>query len=209
MNQPFFSVVLATFNRGFVLHRAINSLLLQKESDFEVIIIDDGSEDDTFQIVNSVLKNDSRFHYYKNSERNGAVFSKNRGIRLAKGRYITFLDSDDEYEMNHLMMRKEQLLLQPECDFMHGGVKILGDLTVPDCNDLSKRILISECAIGGTFVLHNEFARKHNGFQEPALSSDYHFMKEAIHMNAKIIQVDFPTYIYHHDSEDSVTNLYF
>ena len=97
--SPFFSVIMPTYNRGHCLYRSIDSVLTQDFIDFELIIVDDGSTDDTQLIVENV--EDKRIRYFKidNSERGAA---RNIGIRAAIGKYITFLDSDDVLYHNYL-----------------------------------------------------------------------------------------------------------
>lgn len=97
----FFSVVIPTYNRKAKIERAIRSLLVQEFSDFEVIIIDDGSDDGTREIVQSIQ--DSRVKYFVNDHNIERCASRNRGIREAKGKYICFLDSDDYHLPNHLL----------------------------------------------------------------------------------------------------------
>lgn len=94
-----FSIIIPTYNRGDRIKLTINSVLSQSFKDFELIIIDDGSTDETERIIRSIT--DHRIRYYKieNSERGAA---RNVGINLARGSYITFLDSDDIYYPNHL-----------------------------------------------------------------------------------------------------------
>ena len=99
--KVFFSVVLPTFNRSNFITGAINSLLNQTYDDWELIIVDDGSTDNTKKVVEQFSKKDSRikYHYQKNSERSAA---RNNGINKTKGNYICFIDSDDLYEEGYL-----------------------------------------------------------------------------------------------------------
>jgi glycosyltransferase involved in cell wall biosynthesis len=88
------SVVMPTYNRAHFLGKAIDSVLSQTYENFEVIIIDDNSKDNTTDLLRSY--NDKRIKYVKNSENRGCGGARNQGIELARGDYITFLDSDDE-----------------------------------------------------------------------------------------------------------------
>ncbi len=96
---PFFSVIIPTFNRADFLSQTIQSVINQKFQNWECIIVDDGSTDNTKEVVNSF--NDSRIKYFykKNEERS---IARNYGIQQARGQYICFLDSDDLYYPNHL-----------------------------------------------------------------------------------------------------------
>ena len=94
-----FSVILPTYNRVKFIKNAINSVLNQTFIDFELIIIDDGSTDNTLEIVTNINDSRIKYHYQENSERSAA---RNKGIDNASGTWICFLDSDDEYQPNHL-----------------------------------------------------------------------------------------------------------
>jgi glycosyltransferase involved in cell wall biosynthesis len=90
--EIFFSIIIPTYNRGNIISKAIMSALNQSYTNFEVIIVDDGSMDKTDQVVNNIVH--PALHYYrKNNAERGAA--RNYGISKAKGNYITFLDSDD------------------------------------------------------------------------------------------------------------------
>jgi glycosyltransferase involved in cell wall biosynthesis len=92
--MAFFSIILPTFNRAHFLPKAIESVLAQTFEDWELVIVDDGSTDNTREVV--VAYKDPRivYSYQENQERSTA---RNNGIEKAKGEYICFLDSDDYY----------------------------------------------------------------------------------------------------------------
>jgi glycosyltransferase involved in cell wall biosynthesis len=100
-DQIIFSVILPCYNRGSFLKYAIQSVLDQSFTFWELIIVDDGSTDDTELIISKY--NDPRIHYIKqtNQERGAA---RNNGIKNAKGSWICFLDSDDYLLPNHLQL---------------------------------------------------------------------------------------------------------
>ena len=89
-----FSVVCPTFNRSRLLPRAINSVLRQHFQDFELIIVNDGSTDDTKEVVKQY--NDKRIVYVEHEENRGLSAACNTGFGKARGKYITKLDDDDE-----------------------------------------------------------------------------------------------------------------
>jgi glycosyltransferase involved in cell wall biosynthesis len=90
---PSFSITIPTYNRAHLLPRAITSVLNQTFGDFELTIVDDGSTDDTEEVVKSFADPRIRYLYQSNS---GGGAARNRGARASTGKYITFLDSDDE-----------------------------------------------------------------------------------------------------------------
>jgi len=90
--MPRVSVIIPTYNRGYIVNDAIASILAQTMGDFEILMVDDGSTDDTRRVIDTIADERIRYIY----EENGGVSSaRNLGIVRAKGTYIAFLDSDD------------------------------------------------------------------------------------------------------------------
>lgn len=104
--MPLFSVVLPTYNRANWLKRSIQSVLEQTFEDFELIIVDDGSTDNTRDVISGFADSRILYHYQENKERSAA---RNAGIKLASGDYVCFLDSDDVYLPWHLETLKKAL----------------------------------------------------------------------------------------------------
>ena len=99
MKSPFFSIILPTFNREKFISKAIESIINQEYKNWELIIIDDGSTDNTKEIVSPFLNSKIKYFYQENQERS---IARNNGMSKANGQYICFLDSDDYYLPNHL-----------------------------------------------------------------------------------------------------------
>ncbi len=95
MESPQVSVVIPTYNRARLVARAIRSALAQTFDDFEVIVVDDGSTDDTERVVAGF--DDPRVRYVPHSANGGEAAARNTGVAAARGIYIAFLDSDDEW----------------------------------------------------------------------------------------------------------------
>lgn len=98
--KPFFSVIIPTYNCANKIHRAIESVLCQSYTNFEVLVMDDGSTDNTEEIVSSFQ--DKRIVYDKDRNFGGPARPRNRGIELAKGDWICFLDADDWWHYQKL-----------------------------------------------------------------------------------------------------------
>lgn len=93
-NTPLITVIIPTYNRAWCIGRAISSIQIQSYLNFEIVITDDGSTDNTIDVVNSF--NDDRIKYLKLPENRGMYEAQRNCIENAKGEYIVFLDSDDE-----------------------------------------------------------------------------------------------------------------
>ena len=96
VKNPAVSVIIPTYNRANLVAKAIKSVLSQTYQDFEIIVIDDGSTDNTEEIIRSFK--DKRVKYIKKYKENkGSSVARNIGIKVARGKYIALLDSDDEW----------------------------------------------------------------------------------------------------------------
>jgi glycosyltransferase involved in cell wall biosynthesis len=93
--DPRITVIIPTYNRAGLLGRAVRSVLAQTYADFELIIADDASTDETENVVRSF--GDPRIVFVRREENGGNAVARNLGLRHARGAYITFLDSDDEF----------------------------------------------------------------------------------------------------------------
>lgn len=98
--KPFVSVLIPTYNGQNYLKRAIDSTLMQSFSDFELVIVDDASCDQTFKVASAYR--DPRIRIFKNDHRLGLAANWNRCLSLARGPYIKYLHQDDELELNAL-----------------------------------------------------------------------------------------------------------
>lgn len=112
----FFSVIVPTYNRATLIGDTLQSLLSQTFTSFEILVIDDGSTDNTKEVMERWAKRDERIRYFikQNGERGAA---RNYGIERARGEYITFIDSDDVAYTGHLQYAYEFLKRKswPEC----------------------------------------------------------------------------------------------
>lgn len=207
MTIPFFTVIICTYQRAHVIERALTSLRQQVEEDWEAIIVDDGSTDGTDHIVQRYGERDPRFRYVC-KEHEGTAKARNRGVSEARGLFVTFLDSDDEYEPDHLSSRRAMLLAYPEVKLLHGGVRVIGDEMVIDKNEPTRKISVNECVVGGTFVIRRALFDEIGHFDELPYAEDAAFYERAENRGVTIARTDHPTYIYYRDEQDSLTNTY-
>jgi len=202
-NLPLVSIIMPVYNRELYLQRAIKSVLNQTYSNWELIVIDDGSRDYSPFIAGEFAILSEKINLITQKHSNLPT-AKNNGIRNSRGQIITFLDSDDEYRENHIELRVEYLLTHPDVDLIHGGVEIIGNEFVPDRDNPQKLIHLSKCAIGATFFGKREVFIESNGFRDIPYSEDSEFLERVIH-KFSVRKVNFPTYVYHREIEDSIT----
>ncbi len=117
-NSPFFSIVIPTYNRAGFIRKTIESVLAQSLQDFEIIVVDDGSIDNTEAVVRSVINDKIQYQKKENAERAAA---RNFGARMAKGLYINFLDSDDVLYPHHLQVAADFLTANKGVEIFHLG----------------------------------------------------------------------------------------
>lgn len=117
--QPKCSVIIPTYNRGYILEKSVNSVLAQTFTDYELIIVDDGSTDDTakvvWRILESGLPGTDRIRYVA-QEQQGKSAALNHGVGLAAGEWVAFLDSDDRWLPDKLASQFRALQEFPDCD---------------------------------------------------------------------------------------------
>lgn len=113
---PFFSVIIATYNRARFLPIAVESVLTQTFADFELLIVDDGSTDRTRSLIERYT--DARLRYIR-QEQAGVSAARNNGVRQAQGSYIAFLDSDDRYRKDKLEITAAYIRDNPDYKIFH------------------------------------------------------------------------------------------
>ncbi|MGZ8162849.1 MAG: glycosyltransferase family 2 protein [Methylobacter sp.] len=121
-NEPFFSIVVPTYNRGHLIKKTLESLLAQTWSHYEIIVVDDGSTDNTEDVVANL--NSPCIIYFKkvNAERAAA---RNYGAQQARGGYVNFFDSDDLALPNHLAEAARMVQEKDDPDWFHLGYAVV------------------------------------------------------------------------------------
>ena len=200
---PEISIIVPTYNRAKYLSDCINSVLNQTFKDWELLIIDDGSQDATFEIISPFLEKHENIRYFKHKNRKMGL-SRNAGIQASFGKYITFLDSDDQYKPNHLESRLEYMKTNPEVDCIAGGFETDGDIFVADYYQPGKLINAEECVMGASFFFKRHVLFELKGFQNISYGEDTDLWERA-QKKFKTVKITQPrTYIYTR-AEDSVS----
>ena len=192
-----------TYKRGWdYVSRAIESLLNQTYKNIEIIVVDDSP--DTYPLRNNIkehmlqyVKNNKNIVYLMNKENIGGAQSRNRGIDIAKGEYITFLDDDDEYlpdkiknqinfmKKNHCDLSFEDMKMYNEKDEIvdyrtHNGIKSF------DNNYLLKYHLKYHMTGTPTFMFKTDALIKIGGFDDAKMGQEFYLMFKSIKNNLNI-----------------------
>ena len=202
--KPVVSIIIAVYNRERTFFRALESVLSQSFQNFEVIIVDDGSYDNLQNILFKYSKYDYRIKYIYHTNRETAI-SLNTGIKIADGKFITFLDSDDEYTKEHLAKRIKYFQRNKNLDLIHSPATIIGndeDMYVPDARNKKKLIHLRNCIIGATIFGKKEVFHCLKGFRDK-YSYDSDFIKRASR-SFMVEAFNIKTYIYYRNTKDSI-----
>jgi glycosyltransferase involved in cell wall biosynthesis len=119
------SVIIPAYNSAPFIESAIRSVTAQSERDIEVIVVDDGSNDDTFALASHVAEGDSRVKVLRQPNSGKPAIARNVGLRHASGEFVGFLDSDDLYHPNKLQRQLAIFAAYPESDIVFHDVKYM------------------------------------------------------------------------------------
>ncbi|MHB9286836.1 glycosyltransferase family 2 protein [Halobacteriales archaeon Cl-PHB] len=183
--MPTVSVVIPTYNRADVLDRAIDSALAQTYDDLAVLVVDDGSTDETEAVVEAY--DDDRVRYVGHETNHGANVARNTGVEAARGEYVAFLDSDDEWHPEKLATQLDRIeatgAVAAVCDtdrdlagasgrLQTVAAGVLGRLDAPEpqegSEEMAAEILAGNVhpAAGSTLVVETDVVQEVGGFDE-------------------------------------------
>jgi glycosyltransferase involved in cell wall biosynthesis len=181
MDKNLVSVVIPTYNTSNFLIKAIQSVINQTYKNWELIIVDDGSTDQTRQIVEEFQKKDSRIKYFfQNNKGQGAA--RNLGIKNASGNYIAFLDSDDEFFENKLERVISYFKKDKNIGFIYTDAIIIGDylykkrrseIVTPYSGKIYTKLLFNNFITTSTVVVKREVLQNCGSFDESDLLRNF------------------------------------
>lgn len=204
MNKPEFSVIIPTFNRSHQLLHAVQSIVDQTYSNWECIIIDDGSTDQTQELIQQHFANDSRVKYYFQTNQERSI-ARNNGIDKSLGEYLCFLDSDDYYDKYYLESLKDaidkesaELILTSIRYHKSSGVEeILPKLSDLELDNIfANSIVVGRCCIKKSSLAETRFEPKIK------ISEDTVFLCDIVSQGIKTAfsSASFLEYIEHDDN---------
>lgn len=207
-NQPYFSIIIPTYNRAHLIKETIASVQSQTFENWECIVVDDGSTDNTKEVIAELIKNDERikYIYQENAERSVA---RNKGIKNAKGDYICFLDSDDLYESNHLetLLRHIKKQNNPKALFFTNYIEEINNQTnipnVPSIINYTNKLayLMTHAIIPARVCIHKTILEQ-NQFDEDITIVEDVILWTRIANEYPVFQIKEPTvkYVIHEDN---------
>jgi GT2 family glycosyltransferase len=203
------------FNAGRYISSAIDSALAQTFADLEVLVVDDGSTDDTADIVASAVARDSRVRLLR--QRNGGVsVARNAALRVARGRYIALLDSDDVWLPGFLEAQVALLESRPDIAVVTANAFFLGGprdgqparpFPDPRPHPTAAEMIADETAVFIMSVFRREVCEAIGGFDETkATNEDYDFWLRAAHAGFRFLRNDTPLGQYRSHSDSLSAN---
>lgn len=210
--EDYVSILIPTYNRSNMLKKAIYSVLNQTYKFFELIIIDDNSTDNTFEIVNNI--GDNRIRYYKNDENYGGAKTRNIGISKSKYDYIAFLDDDDEWLPKKLEKQIKVLKKGGDnCCGVYSGFNICEEgkeieICLPKYQELDLRTLFIENYIGttSTILIKKSSLDMVSYFDEKLLQSqEYELYIRLLKNGYSFIPINEPLVNYYIHDKDQIT----
>ena len=203
--NPDISIIMPTRNRAHLLENAVQSVISQSFKNWELIIVDDGSTDNTFETLDPYLGRFSNIRYMKHKNRKAAL-SRNAGIQASFGRYITFLDSDDHYLENHLETRIKLIKEIPEVSLLSGGFLCDDPIMVKNCYSPDKLIDIRQCILCGTLFGTKELFMTLEGFRDLEYAEDTDLWERSSKLfNVKKIENP-KSYVYRRANDSTTLN---
>ena len=178
MNNNLVSVITPTFNSAKYIGEAITSVQRQTYRNWEMIIVDDASTDDTCSIVKKFVRNDGRIKLIKNQTNGGPAKARNIALECASGRYIAFLDSDDLWRENKLEKQLE-VFREKNCPLVYSAYEKIDEkgnrqgrlVAVPSCIDYSR--LLSATVIATVTAIYDTESVGHVLMPDIRMRQDY------------------------------------
>ena len=176
--QPLVSVIMPAYNAGKYIEEAIRSVIAQTVTDWELLVIDDCSTDETCAIVAKLAEQDERIRLFRNEENRGVARTRNRGLDLCRGQYVALLDRDDLWLPEKLAKQLQQLRDTGAelgyCSYAmidKNGCSIRADYLVPEA--ATYEWILRENVIGCSTAIMTQHVAKRNKFSTDFYHEDY------------------------------------
>ena len=205
-----FSVIICAYNLEKIIKVSLESVLMQKFKNFELIVVDDCSTDKTYEVLKKYEKKDSRIHVLKNEKNCGPSISRNNAVDIAKGEYIVYLDGDDTLYDKNTLEKVNKVIGKDKPDITYFGVQYVGGSNkayLPNAENSTQKARIvcdmhfpvASKVWRRKFLLENDIKFIGGMYYEDMVYS----IKAAI-KSKKLKYGEFPIYIYYRNREGSI-----
>jgi len=212
--MPLVSVLMTVYNAGEYLRPAIDSILAQSYQDFEFLIINDGSTDESLEVLQSY--EDPRIRIHNNPQNIGQTASLNVGLNLAKGKYIARIDADDVAFPNWLESQMEFLARNPDCAVVSANAIVIDEanrvkrslLSSNSMSDMIFRSLTASPINHGVSLMDKNIVLENGGYDpQYKIISDYGLWSKLIHNGCQLTSnSDYLMAIRMHSSRSSISS---
>lgn len=209
-NKLRFSVIMCAYNLEKIISTSIESVIEQRFKNFELIIVNDSSEDNTLNVLRKFSKKDNRIRIINNSKNIGLSASRNKAIKQAKGEYIVHLDGDDILYNRNTLKRIDETIGNETSDVIYFGVQYVGGSNkayIPNAENSTQkaRIVCDMHFAVASKVWRREFLEENNiTFIEGMYYEDMIYSIKAAITAKKLKYGSFPIYIYYRNREGSI-----
>ncbi len=221
MNKVFVSCIMPAYNAEKYIYQSIESVIAQTYKNWELIVIDDGSTDNTADIIRQFQNRDKRIHYYFQTNAKQAA-ARNNAINRANGEILAFLDSDDQWTINHIEICLAELN-KNTCDivstgfydsFVHGDMQLDNNRSIHPIysgiysGDEGLNLFIMSNKVATSSVLMRKTDIKKIGLFDPKATpaEDYDLWIRAIKIGIKVKVLPEATMYYRHHEKSSTSN---
>ena len=210
INNPFFSIIIPTYNRASSLKNAIHKIRQQSFNNWECIIIDDGSTDNTKELLKEIIDLDTQITYFYQHNKERSI-ARNNGATKAKGQYFIFLDSDDEFENNHLELLYHNIVKTNTIEgmyFTNGKIKTENTIELIDTNIpniLPIDYFINNSVVPARVCLHHSIFNKYRFDPNAIIVEDTVLWTEILdNYPVQYIAIDSVIYNWHGDNSVNI-----
>ncbi|MDZ7631192.1 MAG: glycosyltransferase family A protein [Gemmatimonadaceae bacterium] len=169
--EPEFSILMATYQHAHLIERAVRSVASQTHQNWELLVADDGSTDDTFARLSQLARAEPRLRFWRHQNK-GQARARNGLLHHARGRWVTFLDSDDELTPSHLAARAQAIQQQPEVDLILAPMQVIGEPWVTCRHGSSQPVHLDQCLAVGMLTVRADRLRAAGGFPHANYGED-------------------------------------
>lgn len=186
--NSFVSIIMPAYKAETMISDSIESILVQTYKNFELIVIDDCSPDQTVKIVEKFMEQDERIKLIKNKKNQGVAGARNTGLDNALGDFVAFLDSDDKWVKNKLELQM-QVFQKTNADVVYGSYYRFNNIGIKNIVNapefINKNSLLKGNSIGNLTAIYN-FKKYHLIRQKKVGHEDYLFWLEIFHSSPNV-----------------------